>query len=106
MAVPGVSGTLFAHVLHSSELSKYQRRLVLLVLGSQTAWALEHVHSHGIWHLDGRYFPGAPSVFSILAMGPWTACALEDMSLKLLRMLSQVVYHLGVRHSCNIHARH
>jgi hypothetical protein len=47
-----LSGGALAGVLARSPLAARQKRLVVLRAGLHLAWALEHLHAHGIWHLD------------------------------------------------------
>jgi len=48
----GVSGDMIADILNASLLNEKQRRIIFIKVGLQVAWALEHMHSHDIWHLD------------------------------------------------------
>ena len=50
--IEGVSGDLIADILCASLLKESQKKIVFMKIGLQVAWALEHMHSHDIWHLD------------------------------------------------------
>ena len=50
--VNGISGSHFGKYILESGLRANQKRLVFLTVGMHLAWGLEHMHKHGVWHLD------------------------------------------------------
>ena len=48
----GVTGDLIADILNASLLNEVQKKIIFIKLGLQVSCAVEHMHSHDIWHLD------------------------------------------------------